>query len=138
MRQAAEREWEQKVHKQYLQLCEKPVLAYSLQAFQQSDLIDEIILVVGKGEEEFCRTEIVEKYGFFQSTENHMRRRTEISFGLERFKRRQRRDMYTSMTAPARFVNENIIRRGYECVVREHACAAGMPVKDTVKTRRRQ
>ena len=39
-----------KVHKQYLQLCEKPVLAYSLQAFQQSDLIDEIILVVGKGE----------------------------------------------------------------------------------------
>ena len=42
-----------KVHKQYLQLCEKPVLAYSLQAFQQSDLIDEIILVVGKGEEEF-------------------------------------------------------------------------------------
>ena len=31
------------------------------------------------------------------------------------------------------FVNENIIRRGYECVVREHACAAGMPVKDTVK-----
>ena len=76
-----------KVHKQYLQLCEKPVLAYSLQAFQQSDLIDEIILVVGKGEEEFCRTEIVEKYGFFKSTENHMRRRTEISFGLERFKR---------------------------------------------------
>ncbi|WP_278360804.1 IspD/TarI family cytidylyltransferase, partial [[Ruminococcus] torques] len=55
-----------KVHKQYLQLCEKPVLAYSLQAFQQSDLIDEIILVVGKGEEEFCRTEIVEKYGFFK------------------------------------------------------------------------
>ena len=24
-------------------------------------------------------------------------------------------------------------RQGYECVVREHACAAGMPVKDTVK-----
>lgn len=43
-----------KVHKQYLQLCEKPVLAYSLQAFQQSDLIDEIILVVGKGKKSFA------------------------------------------------------------------------------------
>lgn len=34
------------------------------------------------------------------------------------------------------FVNENIIRRGYECVVREHACAAGMPVKIQLNRRR--
>lgn len=121
-----------KVHKQYLQLCEKPVLAYSLQAFQQSDLIDEIILVVGKGEEEFCRTEIVEKYGFFKVQKiicGGEQRYHSVWNGLKETKAG-----YVYIHDGARpFVNENIIRRGYECVVREHACAAGMPVKDTVK-----
>lgn len=37
------------VPKQYLLLGNRPVLFYTLNAFQQSDIIDEIILVVGKG-----------------------------------------------------------------------------------------
>ena len=40
-----------KVHKQYLLLGGKPVLVYSLEVFQDSDYIDEIILVTGAGEE---------------------------------------------------------------------------------------
>ena len=38
-----------KVHKQYLQLAGKPVLYYSLETFQKSEVIDEVILVTGKG-----------------------------------------------------------------------------------------
>ena len=52
-----------KVHKQYLLLGGRPVLYYSLKAFQDSEVIDEIILVCGSGEEEYCRTEIADKYG---------------------------------------------------------------------------
>ena len=51
-----------KTHKQYLLIGGKPVLYYSLKAFQDSELIDEIILVTGSGEEEYCRQMIVEKY----------------------------------------------------------------------------
>ena len=43
-----------KVHKQYLLIGGRPVLYYSLKAFQDSELIDEIILVTGSGEEEYC------------------------------------------------------------------------------------
>ena len=50
------------VHKQYLIIQDRPVLYYSLKAFEDS-AVDEIVLVVGKGEEEFCRKEIVDKYG---------------------------------------------------------------------------
>ena len=50
------------VHKQYLIIQDRPVLYYSLKAFEDS-AVDEIVLVVGKGEEEFCRREIVYKYG---------------------------------------------------------------------------
>ena len=52
-----------KVHKQYLLLKGKPVLYYSLKAFEDSR-IDDIILVVGAGDIDFCRKEIVEQYGF--------------------------------------------------------------------------
>ena len=53
-----------KVHKQYLMLKGYPVLYYSLKAFQDSAWIDEIVLVSGAGEEEYCQKEIVEKYSF--------------------------------------------------------------------------
>ena len=52
------------VHKQYLLLKDKPVIYYALKAFQDSSFIEEIILVTGKEEEAYCRTEIVEKFHF--------------------------------------------------------------------------
>ena len=47
------------VQKQYIELCGKPVLYYALHTFQNSGVIDEIILVVGEGLEEYCRQNIV-------------------------------------------------------------------------------
>lgn len=49
--------------KQYLNILGKPMLYYSLLAFEQSE-VDEVVLVVGSGEEEYCKREIVDKYGF--------------------------------------------------------------------------
>ena len=47
--------------KQYLQINGYPVLYYSLKAFEDS-CVTSIVLVCGKGEEDYCRKEIVEKY----------------------------------------------------------------------------
>ena len=52
-----------KVHKQYLLIEDNPVLYYSLRAMEDS-FMEDIVLVVGKGEEEYCRQEIIEKYHF--------------------------------------------------------------------------
>ena len=52
------------IQKQYLELDGKPILYYSLYAFEKSKLIDEIILVVGENQIEYCRKEIVSKYQF--------------------------------------------------------------------------
>ena len=51
------------IQKQYLLIHEKPVLYYSLDVFEKS-FVDEIVLVTGEDEIEYCRREIVEKYGF--------------------------------------------------------------------------
>ena len=55
------------VPKQYLELCGKPVLYYSLAAFEES-FVDEIILVTGKDDISYCKEQIVERYGFQKVT----------------------------------------------------------------------
>lgn len=121
-----------KVHKQYLLMGGKPVLYYSLRAFEDSRRIDEIILVCGAGEEDYCRKEIVEKYGISKV-------RKIISGGAERYDSvwnglQETKKGYVYIHDGARpFVDEEMIERAYECVSEYHACVAGMPSKDTVK-----
>ena len=121
-----------KVHKQYLLMGGKPVLYYSLRAFEDSKRIDEIILVCGAGEEDYCRKEIVEKYGISKA-------RKIIPGGAERYDSvwnglKETKEGYVYIHDGARpFVDEEIIERAYECVSEHHACVAGMPSKDTVK-----
>lgn len=121
-----------KVHKQYLLMGGKPVLYYSLRAFQESKRIDEIILVCGAGEEDYCRKDIVEKYGISKA-------RKIIPGGAERYDSvwnglKETKEGYVYIHDGARpFVDEEIIERAYECVSEHHTCVAGMPSKDTVK-----
>ena len=53
------------VPKQYRLMAGLPVLYYSLRAFSVSG-VDEIVLVCGAGDEDYCRSEIVEKFHFFR------------------------------------------------------------------------
>lgn len=48
------RRMESAVQKQYMCLNGKPMIAHTLAAFERS-CVDEIILVAGAGEEEYCR-----------------------------------------------------------------------------------
>ena len=122
-----------KVHKQYLLMGGKPVLYYPIKAFQESELIDEIILVTGTGEEDYCRENIVDKYAFTKV-------RKIIAGGCERYAsvwnglQETDEDGYVFIHDGARpFVDQEMIRRAYECVREYKACAAGVPAKDTIK-----
>ena len=124
---------ESSVHKQYLLLHEKPVLYYALKAFEESP-VQEIVLVVGKGEIEYCQKEIVEKYGFSKV-------RKIVSGGAERYnsvwnglQQITEEDGFVYIHDGARpFVDDAMIERAYRCVEETKACVAGMPVKDTIK-----
>lgn len=122
-----------KVQKQYLEVLGKPVLAYSLETFEQSPVIDDIILVVGAGQEEYCRQHIIEKYGITKV-------RSIVVGGAERYEsvwnglQASTPDGYVFIHDGARpFVTEEIIARAYEDVKKYKACVVGMPVKDTIK-----
>src|SRR5512140_799562 len=52
------------LNKQYLQLGGKPILAHTLQLFEDAEFIDEIYPIVPEEEIDYCRAEVVERYGF--------------------------------------------------------------------------
>ena len=121
------------VQKQYIQIEGKPVVYYALEQFQKSELIDEIILVVGQGQEEFCRTEIVEKYALNKVkaiVEGGAERYHSVFKGLSHISH----DGYVFIHDGARpFITQDMIDRAYESVCQYQACVVGMPVKDTIK-----
>ena len=123
-----------KVQKQYLELEGYPVIYYTLREFQESEIIDDIILVTGAGQIPYCTTEIVEKYHFDKV-------RTVVEGGKERFHSVWNglcaladRDGYVFIHDGARpFADGEILRRAYDAVREYRACVVGMPVKDTIK-----
>ena len=120
------------VHKQYLIIQDRPVLYYSLKAFEDS-AVDEIVLVLGKGEEEFCRKEIVDKYGISKVkaiVEGGKERYHSVFEGL---KQTSDADYVLIHDGARPFVNQDIIRRCMQEVQKYQACVVGMPVKDTIK-----
>ena len=110
------------------------MLYYSLACFQKSDEIQEIVVVTGKESIDYCRSEIIEKYGFTKVkciTEGGKERYNSVYAGLEAC---SADTDYVFIHDGARpFVTEDIIKRTKEGAVTYDACIAGMPSKDTVK-----
>ena len=125
------------VQKQYIELFGKPIISYTLDAFQKSRIIDEIVLVVGAGQEEWVQKEIVEKYQINKVCAvipGGKERYDSVWAGLKWIKDQKEQPEYVFIHDGARmFVDEQILARGYENVEKFGACVAGMPSKDTIK-----
>ena len=122
-----------KIQKQFLEIGGKPILYYSMECFQKSPLIQDIILVTGEDMISYCQSEIVEKYGFTKVckvTAGGKERYDSVYAGLLCC---QDTDYVYILDGARPFVSEEMIQRGYEAVKRTNACIMGMPSKDTVK-----
>lgn len=121
------------IPKQYMILNEKPVLFYSLDAFEQSK-VDKIILVAGEHDREMCQTDIVDRFGFHKVT-------TIVSGGKERFNSVQK-GLATIMDnegivlihdGARPCITTDIINKCIEDAKTYSACVTAVPVKDTIK-----
>ena len=125
------------IQKQYIELFGKPIISYTLDAFQKSRIIDDIVLVVGSGQEEWVQAEIVEKYQIDKVRAvipGGKERYDSVWAGLRWIKEQKEQPEYVFIHDGARmFVDEQILTRGYENVEKFGACVAGMPSKDTIK-----
>ncbi len=121
------------VQKQYLLLKDRPVIYYSLKAFEESEVTD-IVLVTGESEIDYCQREIVEKYGISKVrrvTAGGRERYHSVANGLSAI---SWECGYVFIHDGARpLIDADIIGRAFDAVRESAACIVGMPVKDTIK-----
>ena len=120
-----------KTKKQLMEIKGKPVIWYSLFEFEKSR-VDEIILVTGKEDIDYCKKEIVEKY-------NLKKIKNVVAGGSERYE-----SVYNGLKevtgnivlihdGARPLINNEIIERSIEGTIKSDACVVGVPVKDTIK-----
>ena len=120
-----------KTKKQFMEIKGKPVIWYSLFEFEKSK-VDEIILVTGKEDIDYCKKEIVEKY-------NLKKIKNVVAGGSERYE-----SVYNGLKevtgnivlihdGARPLINNEIIERSIEGTIKSDACVVGVPVKDTIK-----
>ena len=120
------------VKKQFLELAGKPILYYSLNAFQNS-FIDEIILVTSKEDIELCKNEIVKKYDFNKVrciVEGGRERYHSVMHGLKMI---QSCDYVYVHDAARPLVDEEMLERLKAGVEEFGSAVAAVETKDTIK-----
>ena len=122
------------VPKQFVELNGKPVLYYSLKALCDSDIIDEVIIVTTEEWIEFCAEEIVRKYGFDKVDGIVLGGETRCDSVKAGVMVCDIASDYVFIHDGARpLLTEDIIRRGYETVLKYGTAVAAIPSADTIK-----
>lgn len=125
---------EREINKQYIALGGRAILAHTLQAFEDHPGIDEVVLVVGKGEESLCRQQVIEAEGFRKVQKV-------VTGGTERYHSvyngirslGEDCDVVVVHDGARPFVTDTMINESI-AGARAHGCAiVGVPVKDTIK-----
>ncbi|NLP35372.1 MAG: 2-C-methyl-D-erythritol 4-phosphate cytidylyltransferase [Clostridiales bacterium] len=121
------------VAKQFLILRDKPVLYYSLKAFEDSS-VDEIILVTGSDQKEYCINNIIQPYQLNKVTQI-------VEGGKERYDSVYQALLHIEETdyvlihdGARPFITKEFIEEMISQVIDHNACIFGTPVKETVKT----
>lgn len=120
------------VPKQYIQIDNKPVVYYTIKAFEQSN-VDDIVLVTGETEIEYCAKKIVQYFNFNKVTEivaGGKERYNSVHNGLQAV----HNSKYVLIHDGARpCVTSEQINDMIEHVRINKACIMGVPSKDTIK-----
>lgn len=121
-----------KALKQFLLLRGRPLLAHTIQKFEDCDVVDEVVVVVPKGKVAYCQSEIVDKYGFgkvIRCVEGERERQDSVYNGL------------SAVCGEIVCVHDGVrpavsTKLLYECLSAARtfgAAIAGVPVRNTVK-----
>jgi 2-C-methyl-D-erythritol 4-phosphate cytidylyltransferase len=120
--------------KQFMDLDGRPLLAATLQNFEQCPLVEGIILVVPRDRISYCKEEIVERYRLIkvgQVIRGGKRRQDSVRLGLEAVQRPCKLVLIHDGVRP--FAPPEFITRIIIAASGNRAVVPGMPLKETVK-----
>lgn len=123
-----------KINKQFIVIDNKPILAHTIEKFEQCRYIDEIIVVTKENEVEYCRKEIVKKYGFRKVSsiiKGGRERQDSVYNGIMALN--EKADIILTHDGARPFVRQESIIKGIKGALELGACVIGVPLKDTIK-----
>lgn len=123
-----------KINKQFININGKPILAHTLEKFQRCRYIDEIIVVAREDEINYCKKEVVKRYGFNKVTKivrGGKERQDSVYNGILALN--EKTDIVVSHDGARPFVKIKNIVDSIKGAVEYGACVVGTPVKDTIK-----
>lgn len=123
-------------NKQYLLLDGMPILARTVQVFQNAPCIDAIYLVSPEQEIPFCRDEVVQRYGFSKVRDivaGGAERQHSVYNGLLAMEGIEPDDVVLIHDGVRPFVSAQMLQEAAEAARASGAAVVAVPVKDTVK-----
>ncbi len=128
-----------KVNKQYLELAGKPILAHTLALFEHSPQIEHIYPILPANEIDYCREQIIVKYGFSKVRKlipGGPERQDSVRNGLRALQ-------LDGLDQPGRIVlvhdgarplfNPRLLPKLISLIADKGACVVAAPTKDTIK-----
>jgi len=120
--------------KHFMHLEGKPILAYTLEAFEKCPAIDYVLMVVRSGEEEYCLSEVVERYGFkkvLRIVIGGEKRQDSVYRGIKELDKDT--DIVVVHDGVRPFVSPDLISETIRLAMYVDGVVAALPVKDTLK-----
>lgn len=122
------------IAKQYIELKGRTILSYTVETFEKSDYIDEIILVTSSEAIDYVNKNIVQKYNFKKVkavVEGGKERQDSVYNGLKNVSNDC--DVVLIHDGVRPFVGDSYIAKLESIAMEFGACVLGAPVKDTIK-----
>jgi len=123
------------INKQYLELDGQPILAHTLRLFDGHPAVGEIWLVSPEAEIEYCRTEVVHRYGFSKVkgvVAGGTERQDSVRNGLLAIAAGAS-DLVLIHDGVRPLLTPRLINLVGDAALRNGAAIVGIPVKDTIK-----
>lgn len=120
--------------KQYIEIGGKEIVARTLEVFQNSKRIDEIIFVVPGDDIEYCNTKIINRYSFSKVKRvipGGEERQASVYKGIKCCNKKT--DLVVIHDGVRPFIDDGMINTSIECAENTGACTMAIPLKDTIK-----
>ena len=122
------------IKKQYLALGGLPILGHTLRVLEASSLVQDIVLVTGEGEVDYCRRLVVDELGLKKVTAiviGGQERQDSVFCGLLALASDTEVVLIHDAVRP--FLSDDNLKQVIQAALRYGAATCAVPVKDTVK-----
>lgn len=123
------------INKQYLQLAGRPILAHTISRFDKHPRIDNIVVIIPEAEIPFCQAEVIDRFGYRKVSgvvAGGAERQDSVCNGLEALEADDD-DLVLIHDGVRPLIEDELVEQMIDATLKDGACLAGVPVKDTIK-----